>query len=142
MKHVFSTLNASTAYTDYANQSGINTPVRRVLVHGGAGVAQAAGAGARVYTPQGVRTEVTDEEAEFLAKHPHFIEHQKRGHVRIENIARDPDKVAEKMDQDDGSAPKTAADVAKFAEDAAKKSGLAPDETLQVASNKKRAAGG
>jgi hypothetical protein len=141
-KHVFSTLNASTAYTDYTNHSGVNTPIRRVLVHGGAGVAQAAGAGVRVFTPQGVRTEITDEEAAFLQKHPDFIEHQKRGHVRIENTARDPDKVAEKMDLDEGSKPKTAADVAKFAADAAKKSGLKPDETLQVASNKGRAASG
>jgi len=133
-KHVFSTLTADVAYTDYTNQSGINTPTRKVVVRGGAGVAR-QGAGPHIYTPQGLRTEVTDEEAAFLERHPQFIDHQKRGHVRIEKIARDPDKVAGGMEGDEGGKPKTSADVKKFAADAAKKSGLAPDETLQVASN-------
>jgi hypothetical protein len=94
------------------------------------------GAGIRVMTPAGVRTEVSDADAEFLAGHKQFQTHQERGFVKIEKIARDPDTVAQKMETDKGGAPKTPDDVKKEAEELAKKSGLKPDETLQVATNK------
>jgi hypothetical protein len=75
-KVVISKLDADTNYETRDGDS-----VRSVLVRGGVGFA----------TRDGVRTEVSDEDAEFLAKHGQFIEHEKRGHVRIESIAPDPD---------------------------------------------------
>ena len=134
-KHVFSTLSADTTYTAWETQPGVSTILRQVLVRGGAGVAQ-PGMGAKIYTPQGVRTEVSEEDADFLSKHELFKFHQDRGHVKIENIARDADKVAEKMDSDAGGTPKTPADVAKEAAAAAKQTGLTPNETLQAVTNK------
>ncbi len=133
-KHVISTLSADTRYAEWVTQPGVNTILRSVLVKGGAGIA--VGGAGQIFTPDGVRTEVSDSDAEFLSKNGHFIEHQKRGHVKIENSARDPDKVAQKMESDDGSAPKTPADVKKEADEAAKKSGLKPEETLQAVTNK------
>jgi len=133
-KHVYATLSADTRYADWVTQPGVNTVLRSVLIRGGAGVA--IGGSGQIVTPNGVRTEVSDEDAEFLANHKQFQEHQKRGHVRIENVARDPDKVAQKMEPDKGSMPKTPADVKKDAADAAKQSGLKPEETLQVVTNK------
>jgi hypothetical protein len=134
-KHVFSTLSANTEYADYITQPGVNTVQKKVLVRGGAGVAS-QGNGPNIYTPQGVRTEVSDEDAEFLSNHGIFKLHQDGGHVKIESKALDADKVAQKMDTDTGGQPKTPADVKKEAEDAAKKSGLTPNETLQVVTNK------
>jgi hypothetical protein len=78
---------------------------------------------------------VSDDDAAFLLTNKQFLEHQKRGHVRIENIARDPDTVAQKMESDDGSKPKTPEDVKKEADAAAAQSGLDPDRTLQVTTN-------
>lgn len=135
MKHVFSTLSAPTEYADYITQPGVSTIHKKVLVRGGAGVAT-QGNGPNIYTPMGVRTEVSDEDAEFLANHGIFKLHQKGGHVKIESIARDADKVAQNMDPDTGGQPKTPADVKKEADEAAKKSGLTPNETLQAVTNK------
>lgn len=134
-KHVFSTLSADTTYADYITQPGVNTIHKKVLVRGGAGVAS-QGNGPNIYTPAGVRTEVSDEDAAFLCGHGMFKFHQERGHVKIESIARDADKVAQKMDTDAGGKPKTPADVAKEAAEAAKQSGLTPNETLQAVTNK------
>jgi hypothetical protein len=133
-KHIYSTLSADTNYANWVTQPGVNTIVGQVLVRGGAGVA--LGGAGRIYTPMGVRTEVSDADAEFLANHPQFKEHLARGHARIENKPGDPEKVATKMETDANSAPKTPKDVKKEAEEAAKKSGLKPDETLQAVTNK------
>jgi hypothetical protein len=135
MKNIYSTLNTDVTYAVWQTNHGHNSIQKKVLVRGKAGVA-AVGTGPRVYTPMGVRTEVSDEDATLLAEHGIFKEHQKRGHVRIEDIAKDADKVAQKMEPDTGAAPQTPADVKKAAEEAAKKSGLKPEETLQVVTNK------
>jgi hypothetical protein len=133
-KHIFSTLNADTRYTSWGTQPGVNTMQRSVLVRGGAGVAQRS-QGTRVYTPDGVRTEVSDDDAAFLLTNKQFLAHQERGFVKIASAARDPDSVAQGMELDDGGKPKTAADVKAYADAVAKKSGLQPGETLQVTTN-------
>src|ERR1035441_2975734 len=101
-KHIYSTLNADTRYTNYVTAPGVNTPDRSVLVRGGAGIAR--GNAPRVYTPDGVHTEVSDDDAVFLAAHPQFMAHQARGFVKIESTARDADTVAQRMEEDGGSA--------------------------------------
>lgn len=136
-KQVMSTLAADTKYTGWVTNAGLNTVLRSVLIRGGAGVA-VKGARQPGDTPQGLRTEVSDEDAAWLAQHKQFIEHQKRGFVRIMNTAQDPDKAAQSMAPDDGSRPKTSADVKKDADEAAAKSGLKPEETLQAVTNDKK----
>ncbi len=79
-KFIVSTLDASTEYAIFGDSP------RRVLVLGVAGL-RLVGRGA----PPSMRTEVSDEEAAFLSNHDQFIEHQKRGHVRIEDSASDSD---------------------------------------------------
>lgn len=133
-KHIYSTLSADTRYAEWVTQPGVNTMLKSVLVRGGAGVA--VGGAGQIFTPDGVRTEVSDADAEFLSKHGQFIEHQARGHVRIESKAFDAEKVAQKMETDGGSTPKTPVDVKADADSAAKKSGLKPEETLQAVTNK------
>lgn len=78
-KFVFSKLPSSTAYTEWqVGPGGIQTEVRRVLVKGGAGVANK-----QLITPQGIMTEVTDADAEFLLNDHHFKQHQKNGFVTL-----------------------------------------------------------
>lgn len=121
-KHVISTLSADNRYANFKTQPGVNTMVKSVTVKGGAGVV-APGSGPRGRALLGVTTEVTDEEAEFLANHEHFKFHYERGHVKIVDKPLDPEKVATKMQKDVGGAPKTSDDVAADAAAAAKKSG-------------------
>lgn len=68
-KFVISKLDADTAY-----QTRDGDAVRRVLVRGGVGIA---------VRRDGVRTEVSDDDAEFLAQHAHFKQHQAGGFVKI-----------------------------------------------------------
>lgn len=136
MRHVISTLAADTRYTNWVNNAGLNMPDHSVLVRGGAGVAH-RGSG-DIWTPDGLRTEVSDEDAAWLAKHPHFIEHQKKGFVKIVDKPLDANKAAQTMADNDGSRPKTEADVKADAEKAAAEVGLKPEETLQVTTNSKK----
>jgi hypothetical protein len=80
MKTIISTLADDNAYQVFGDSP------RRVVVRGCAGVRR-IGRGAQ----QGVCTEVSDSDAEFLANHGMFREHQARGHVRIENFASNSD---------------------------------------------------
>ena len=125
MKHVISTLASDNRYTAWVTQEGVHTVERSVLVRGGAGLVNKHG------TPEGVSTEVSNEDAEFLANHDHFKEHQKRGFVRIvSNSIRepDPDTAAQTMETDEGSRPRTPGDVEKFSKD----KGLDKDEEITV----------
>lgn len=108
-KFVISTLTADTRYTNWKHSSGINMPDGDVLVRGGAGISLRDGS--RVVTPLGVQTEVSDEDATFLAEHPHFKAHKKAGFVQICDSSQVPDKAAKDM-ATDASAPKTDKDVA------------------------------
>ncbi len=131
-KYIVSTLSAHTTYAGWINNNGINNVSRSVTVNGGARVASRT-KGDPV-THEGILTRVTDEEAKFLAEHPHFKKHQERGFVKIVNIARDPDTVAHAMSKDSGSRPKTPADVIEYSRK--KDAGKEPGTELRLASNK------
>ena len=79
-KAIVSTLGADNAYATFGDAP------RRVVIRGCAGFRHVGR-----NSPQGVRTEVSDSDAEFLGNHAQFKQHQERGHVRIENIASDSD---------------------------------------------------
>jgi hypothetical protein len=72
-KQIQSSLQADTRYVDTAAR-GAPTAPRSVLVKG-------------LCRGRPVTTVVSDEDAAFLANHPHFVEHQQRGFVRIEDAA-------------------------------------------------------
>jgi hypothetical protein len=107
-KYVISTLTAPNRYAGWDKSGGVNVIERSVLVRGGAGIALRDGS--NIITPNGVQTEVSDADAEFLANHPHFKEHMKGGFVKIVDSSQVPDKAAKEM-ATDGSRPKTGADV-------------------------------
>ena len=101
MPYVYSTMTAGVDYCDYKQSTkDLNSLIRKVSVHGGTNVANRA-----LYTPLGVATKITDEEAAFLEKHPTFIQHKKAGFVKIEAKKHDAEKVAGSMESRDESAP-------------------------------------
>ena len=130
-KHVVSTLGADTKYTAWRTTAGVNTVLKEVLVRGGAQVNDKLGVAV-----DGVRTEVSDEDAKFLSEHGMFKFHQERGHVKIVNIARDPNTVAQSMSVDEGTRPRTPEDVEKFAKE--KGLGKEPGTGLKAATNARR----
>lgn len=101
MPHVFSTLSNDNCYTNY-EKGGADMPVIRakVLIKGGTNVANA-----RLITPLGVVTTVTDEELVELERNPVFQKHKEKGFVRVEKKKHDPEKVAGGMKTRDLSAP-------------------------------------
>ena len=129
-RYIFSTLTADQAYTLYEPVSdaekgdSLRVPVRRpqkdvnghparVLVKGGHGVANK-----NLITPKGVMTELDDKQLEMLEQCPSFVKHREAGYIKVESRKQDPEKVAEKMEQKDKSAPKTPAGLKKEAKEA------------------------
>ncbi len=114
MPHVYSTLTNDVNYgiyeydTPLANGHRNARLVRGILVKGGTNVAMPLHKGRGIpYTPIGVRTEVSREDAEILMQDEAFLSHLKHGFVRIESKKTDPEKYAVKMDLKDISRPRT-----------------------------------
>lgn len=105
-KFIFSTLANDNQYTGYVAGGGDMPRVAwAVLVKGGAGVANA-----RIVTPRGVMTEVTDEEFKLLQTNVVFGRHFENGFIHVEDRAADPEKIAADMTGRDTSAPLVDAD--------------------------------
>lgn len=104
--HVYSTATAGVDFTAYQPSRNMspNRPIKKVSVAGGSNVANK-----QIITPYGVRTEVSDEDADFLKDHPVFQRMEAGGFMRLIKSKKDPEKVitSEKMQVRDGSAPET-----------------------------------
>jgi hypothetical protein len=81
-KQIVSTLAGDTAYT--ATPDGTPSAPRRVVVKGV--VSRGPFVNGR-RQPAASITPVSDDDAAFLSAHPHFVEHQQGGFVRIEDVA-------------------------------------------------------
>jgi hypothetical protein len=138
VKQVYSTLSADTRYTGWEKTAGLNTPHKGVLIRGGAGIAVRGGAVRNVVTPQGVRTEVSAEDAAWLMQHPQFREHMKNGFIRVQDQVDDPNKAAQSMAVDKGSAPKSDSDVAADNARAGKDGKDEDGKPLQAVTNAKK----
>lgn len=113
-KYVLSTMSAAVAYTLYDMIGDLPVPRRKVTVHGGAGMPSDTsgyghmtkdGNGRPLWTPDGMVTEVTDEEAELLKAHPVFSKHHDAGYVKFLNAdvsqsSRAMDKATASMNRD------------------------------------------
>lgn len=104
--YVFSTLACDQLYTNWqvssiTGQDPIH--VGHVLVKGGAGIANSR----TLVTPQGVATEVTDEQLALLEQNEDFKRHKSGGYIRVEARSKDVDKVAADMSAGDKSRPYT-----------------------------------
>lgn len=109
MAYITSTLTTPVEYTLYKDLPGKARAVAAsVRINGGANVADKR----TIVTPQGVCTQVTDEQLELLRKHPLFKEHEKKGYVAVveTRYKEDAEKAAKDLQPKDGSAPKTPQD--------------------------------
>lgn len=108
MPHVISTLATGQTYVDYTPAGNVNVAIKSVSIKGGHGVANKSNLlEGHVLTPNGVVTEVSDDELSFLKSNAFFMDHVKKGFVTIVERAAKPkaDKIAADMNQDDLSAP-------------------------------------
>lgn len=122
MPHIASTMTSDVRYTRWnSNPGGINTKKEiidgksEILIRGGHGVAHRQANGGLV-TPQGVVTEVSDEELAYLKKDETFNIQLKAGFVKILTpvaAKAAPEKVAKDMPDADKSAPLTNRDFKK-----------------------------
>lgn len=99
--YVYSTLSSNQAYTLYQT-GGADLPVALppVLIKGGAGIANS-----HLVTPDGVVTEITDEQLAYLRQDPCFLHHEKHGFIKVSAAKVDVEKVVADMERRDQSAP-------------------------------------
>lgn len=105
---IFSTLATDMLYTEWmpTHDSGAMAGKgREVFVKGGTGVAND-----RVVTPQGVRTEIEDDDLASLQNNEVFKLHVKNGFITYQKKSADPEKVAADMKLNDPSSPRTPSD--------------------------------
>lgn len=109
MAFITSTMTSPIVYTVYKLlPGGMKTPAAEVLIKGGANAVDKK----TLVTPEGVSTEVTDEELALLKAHPLFKEHLSRGFVKIveTKYREEAEKAVKDLEKKDGSAPKTLKD--------------------------------
>jgi hypothetical protein len=113
-KYVVSTMSTSINYCVYADVVAPADPRqlpqlpdirKKIFIQGGAGMPDAKSgfgertvhevSGAPIWTPRGIPTEISDEDAELLEVHPIFQKHVKAGLVQI--LDKDPGHDHKKM---------------------------------------------
>lgn len=110
MPYVFSTATNSAYYCAYDTSTpGPAVIKKRVEIKGGHNLNAAHNPAQKnnVYTPYGVRTEVSEADLEFLMSNETFKRHIKLGFIVVDSKKIAPEKVAKNMEQKDGSAPLT-----------------------------------
>lgn len=107
--YVYSALGQDTLYTGYIKTVDLPVVQRQVYIKGGVGVSNK-----NLITPRGVRTEVSDEDHEFLRNNEVFKKHVKNGFITMEKYKANAEKVAiNSLQEKDGSAQKTPEDFEK-----------------------------
>ncbi len=117
MPYVASTMAATVNYAEYVpvgrDHSGARQIKRLIEIKGGSGVASQQHALANgILTPQGVVTNVTDDELEFLQADSLFQQHLKSDHVKVMKFNARPEKASSDMNKADPSRPLTPEDCA------------------------------
>jgi len=111
MPYVYSTLTNDNIYAGYKTMASANeirhTVEHQVLIHGGHGLINK-----NFITPQGVVTEVSDDDYDFLMANSAFKFHVDAGYIKVEDRKAEPEKVASDMEGRDGSSQLTPADYA------------------------------
>lgn len=107
--YVYSTLASDVAYTNHVAGGGdIPVALPPVLIRGGAGVAND-----RIITPQGVMTEVTGEQLDYLRENPVFKLHEENGYVLVSSDEIRIESAVADMNGRDESAPLVPQDLPK-----------------------------
>jgi len=108
MPFVYSTLPNGVVYNGYVQTSDTSVPTVNFSVEilGGAGVADK-----RIVTPQGVVTEVDEDQIAFLLDNELFKLHQKNGYLVVRDKRTDVEAVVADMQRGDASSPMTPHDL-------------------------------
>lgn len=124
MPYVYSTLTAPQEYTDWQMMDGgVNTIIRSIRIEGGHGVINK-----HFITPQGVATQVTEEELAFLQNNYSFKEHMKNGFIVVDKKKSDTERVVRDMKARDGSSQIVPDDYSKKGRKAPKIGPLGQEE--------------
>ena len=131
MAYVISKMGAGVDYTGYRKiVDGKNIRLAqewKISIKGGNGVMERH----TLVTPDGVITQITDEQAELLKNNELFKKHERRGYIRIVGSASAAEKVGKEIEKEDNSAQLTAED---FAAEAA--NNLINEDDVKVAGRK------
>lgn len=114
MKYILSTMTSNVSYTLYNMIGDLPVARKKIRVYGGAGLPSASSGigdlsrdkdGKPLWTPSGVITSVSDEDAEILEKHPVFKKHYDAGYIKfvqgdISHSTREMDKATNRMNRD------------------------------------------
>ena len=110
---VYSTATNSAFYCLYDTSTpGPAVLLKRVHIKGGHNVNHAHNPMQKnnIYTPYGVRTEVSEEDFKFLLQNESFNRHVAKGFLSYDKKKIAPEKKAKEMEQEDGSSPLTPKD--------------------------------
>lgn len=113
-KYVLSTMTSNVGYALYDMIGDLPVLRRKIRIFGGAGIpSETSGVGditrnhdgKPLWTPSGVVTTVSDEDAEILRNHPVFSKHHDAGYVKfvhgdISHSTREMDKATNNMKRD------------------------------------------
>jgi len=111
---VYSTATNSITYVEYEKNTNRDISIAkkwpngkemRVTINGGHGMSNK-----HFVTPQGVVTQITEDELEMLLANPSFVRHMDKGFMSYDKKKVDPAKKAKDMEEKDGSAPITPSD--------------------------------
>lgn len=132
MPYVISSLANNQVFADYVKGpdegKGRARPAvikKQVFINGGAGVRGS------LSTPQGVITNVSQEDADFLAENKSFQRMVSRGFMKIVSRQVDPDKAAEKDLSDGDASAQLSVESGDF-EEGGRASGPAPTVQTQA----------
>jgi hypothetical protein len=103
---VYSTLTNALQISEYVtNGGGVPTKKRSVMINGGSNIATK-----HLITPQGVVTDLSDSDYEFVKDTQIFKRMLSRGFIKVDSKKVDVEKVAADMESRDESAPFTPQD--------------------------------
>jgi hypothetical protein len=106
--YVYSTLSCDNFYAVYDyKHANKDIPVvkHKILVKGGSNIINK-----NFVTPDGIRTEINDEDLGLLMEDTHFKEHMRLGFIKVEKRKLAPSIVAKNMEAKDNSAQKVEGD--------------------------------
>ena len=109
MAHIASTANQDIIICEYKRSGDRNQILKELKIRGGAGVADSRS----LITKEGLVTEVTDKDLEWLKKQPMFIEMCKDGYLKICGYEKAAKNAIADMEKDTGSRQITPEDYTK-----------------------------
>lgn len=112
MPYVYSTLTCGNVFPVYAPKNDprdLSRIVHKIEIKGGHGIKKQK----EIYTPMGVRTEVSESDLELLLKNKSFQMQVKAGYITVDNKKVVAEKRAADMNPKDASAPLTPKDFEK-----------------------------